>query len=272
MTASTSATASARKAARSKPMAALARVGFAARACIYLLVGVLAIALAFGDYENEPDQQGALQVLTQHKGGVVLVWLITIGLFGYALWRLTQAVFGVAGEGRKIGPRLQACASGLIYLFFAFTAVRLAVGANAGSQAQRQQTWTGKIMQHTGGRWVIGIVGCVIVICGVALAVQGLTRNFEKYLQTERMSRIQRRIVETLGIVGSIGRGLVFALAGVFVIIAAVTAKPDKARGLDQAFRELLTMTAGPAVVFVCGLGLVIFGVYGFAEAKWRKT
>jgi hypothetical protein len=102
--------------------------------------------------------------------------------------------------------------------------------------------------------------------------VQGITRKFEDYLQTERMSRVQRRIVESLGIVGSIGRGLVFALAGVFVIIAAVSAKPTKARGLDQAFRELLTMTAGPALVVICGLGLVIFGLYGFAEAKWRKT
>jgi uncharacterized membrane protein len=270
--ASASASASARKAARSKPMAAVARMGFAARGCIYLLVGALAIALTFGDYGNEPDQQGALQTLTQHPGGVVLVWLITIGLFGYALWRLTQAAFGVVGEGRKIGPRLQALASGLIYLFFGFTAVRVAVGANAGSQAQRQQEWTGKVMQYAGGRWIIGIVGCVIVICGVALAVQGITRKFEDYLQTERMSRIQRRIVELLGIVGSIGRGVVFALAGLFVIIAAVTAKPDKARGLDQAFRKLLTMTGGPALVFVCGLGLVIFGLYGFAEAKWRKT
>ena len=253
-------------------MAAVARMGFAARGCIYLLVGVLAIALAFGNYENEPDQQGALQTLTQHTGGVVLVWLIAIGLFGYGLWRLTQAAFGVVGEGRKIGPRLQALASGLIYLFLAFTAVRVAVGANAGSQAERQQEWTGKVMQHSGGRWIIGIVGCVIVICGVALAVQGVTRKFEDYLQTERMSRVQRRIVESLGIVGSIGRGLVFALSGVFVIIAAISAKPTKARGLDQAFRELLTMTAGPALVVVCGLGLVIFGLYGFAEAKWRKT
>ena len=272
MTASTSATASARKAARSKPMAALARMGFAARGCIYLLVGILAIALAFGDHQNESDQQGALQVLTQHTGGVVLVWLIAVGLFGYAVWRFVEAAFGVAGEGRKILPRLQALGSGLIYLFFSFTAVRVAVGANAGSQAQREQEWTGKVMQHTGGRWIIGIVGCVIVICGVVLAVQGLTRDFEKYLQTQRMSRIQRRVVESLGIAGSIGRGLVFAIVGVFVIIAAVTASPTKARGLDQAFRELLNMTAGPGLVVLCGLGLMIFGLYGFAEAKWRKA
>jgi hypothetical protein len=253
-------------------MARLARAGLTARACVYLLIGTLAIALAFGNYANEPDQQGALQILTEHTGGAVLVWLIAIGLFGYALWRFSEAAFGVVGEGRKVGPRLQSFARGLIYLFFAITAVRVAIGANAGSQAQRQELWTAKAMQHTGGRWIVGLVGVVIVVCGVVLVMQGLTRKFEKYLQLERMSPTQRRVVEWLGIAGTAARGVVFALAGVFVIVAAVTANPSKAGGLDRAFRELLAMSGGPVLVFLAGLGLIVFAAYGFAEAKWHRT
>jgi hypothetical protein len=50
---------------------------------------------------------------------------------------------------------------------------------------------------------------------------------------------------------------LVFALAGVFVVVvAAVNANPSKAGGLDQAFRELLMISAGPVLVFLAGLGL----------------
>ncbi|HVD89067.1 MAG TPA: DUF1206 domain-containing protein [Jatrophihabitantaceae bacterium] len=263
---------SVRSAARSQPMARLARAGLTARASVYLLIGALAVALAFGSYANEPDQQGALEVLTKHTGGVVLVWLIAIGLFAYALWRFSEAAFGVVGDGRKVGPRLQSFARGLIYLFFAITAVRVAIGANAGSQAQRQELWTAKAMQHTGGRWIVGLVGVVIVVCGVVLVMQGLTRKFEKYLQLGRMSPTQRRVVEWLGVAGTAARGVVFALAGVFVIVAAVTANPSKAGGLDQAFRELLTMSGGPVLVFLAGLGLIVFAAYGFAEAKWHRT
>ena len=90
--------------------------------------------------------------------------LIAIGLFGYAVWRFSEAAFGVVGEGRKVGPRLQSFARGLIYLFFAITAVRVAIGANAGSQAQRQELWTAKAMQHAGGRWIVGLVGVVIIV------------------------------------------------------------------------------------------------------------
>jgi hypothetical protein len=39
-------------------MARLAKAGLTARASVYLLIGALAIALAFGNYVNEPDQQG----------------------------------------------------------------------------------------------------------------------------------------------------------------------------------------------------------------------
>jgi hypothetical protein len=261
-----------RRAARSEPMKAFARAGLAARACVYLLVGVLAIALAVGARKGETDQRGALQELTKHTGGTILVWLIAIGLFGYALWRFSEAAFGVVGEGKKAGPRVQSFARGLIYLFFAVSAVKVAADAGAGSQAGQQELWTAKALQHTGGRWIVGIVGAVIVVCGAVLVWEGVKRKFEKYFDMGQMSYNQRRTVRVLGVIGSVARGIVFAVAGVFVIVAAVKSNPHKAGGLDQALRELLNLTGGPVIVFVAGLGLIAFGVYGFAEAKWRRT
>jgi hypothetical protein len=263
---------SARRAARSEPMKRLARAGLAARASVYLLVGILAVALGFGGRPGETDQGGALQELTRHTGGTVLVWLIAVGLFGYTLWRFCEAAFGVVGEGKKAGPRLQSLARGLIYLFFAVSAVKVAANAGAGSQAGQQELWTAKAMQHTGGRWIVGLVGAVIVGCGAVLVWEGITRKFEKYFELARMSHHERTIVEFLGAVGTAARGAVFALAGVFVIVAAITADPHKAGGLDQALRELLGMTAGPFLVVFAGIGLIMFGLSGYAEAKWRRT
>jgi Domain of Unknown Function (DUF1206) len=253
-------------------MKAVARAGLAARATVYLLVGILALALAFGGRQGETDQRGALQELTQHTGGTVLVWLIAVGLFGYALWRLSEAAFGVVGEGKKAGPRLQSLARGLIYLFLAVSAVKVAANAGAGSQAGQQELWTAKAMQHTGGRWIVGIVGAVIVICGAVLVWEGIERKFEKYFELDQMTARQRNVVEVIGTVGTAARGIVFALAGVFVIVAAVKANPKKAGGLDQALRELLGITAGPFLVVVAGIGLIVFGLYGYTEAKWRRT
>ena len=116
---------SAHRAARSEPMHVLARWGLAARATVYLLIGLLALALAFGIRRSEADQRGALQELTRHTGGTVLLWAIAIGLAGYALWRFSEAAFGVVGDGKKAGPRLKSLARGLIYAFLAFSAFEI---------------------------------------------------------------------------------------------------------------------------------------------------
>jgi hypothetical protein len=263
---------SARHAAQSESMQRLARAGLTARACIYLLVGVLAIALSLGERKGETDQRGALQELTQHTGGTILVWLIAAGLFGYSLWRFSEAAFGVVGEGSKKGPRVQSFVRGLIYLFFAISAVKVAAQAGAGSQAGQQELFTAKALQHTGGRWLVGVVGAIIVICGAVLVWEGIARKFEKYFELGRMSDTERKTVKVLGMIGTAARGVVFAVAGALVIVAAVHANPKKAGGLDQALRELLNVSGGKVIVFLLGVGLIMFGVYGFAEARWRRT
>lgn len=61
-------------------------------------------------------------------------------------------------------------------------------------------------------------------------------------------------------------------LAGVLVLVAAVTFEPSKARGLDAALRSLRDAPAGPAILSVVAVGLVLFGLFGFCEARWRRT
>ena len=77
---------------------------------------------------------------------------------------------------------------------------------------------TATAMQHTAGRWLVGIVGLIVVIIGLVLVSEGARRKFMKYLRTWQMSPRTRRVVELLGMIGTIARGLVFALAGVLVI------------------------------------------------------
>jgi hypothetical protein len=266
------ATASVRRASRGDAMTVVARWGLAARATIYLLIGVVAIAIAQGKRAGEADQRGALQELTRHTGGTVLVWIIGIGLAGYALWRLSEAAFGVVGDGRRAGPRLRSLARAAIYAFFAVNAFRIVSHAGAGSQAGQQEVWSAKAMQHSGGRWAVGIGGAIVVICGLVLAWEGVRRKFEKYLELGRMSPTTRKVVEFLGVVGTVARGIVFALAGVFVISAAVDYDPKKAAGLDRALRELAATSAGPSLLVAAAIGLIAFGVYGYAEATWRRT
>jgi hypothetical protein len=259
-----------RDGADSRPMNWAARLGLAARGMVYLLIGVLAVIVARGG-RAEVDQKGALQQVMARPLGGFLVALLALGFACYGLWRLSEATFGVVGEGRKLGPRLRSLARGVVYLFLAVMAVTLLLGAQ-GSQAVQQTEITARVMHASGGRLVVGLVGLVVVVTGVVLAYEGCRLRFMKYFPQGQLSEGVRTGIKVLGAVGSVARGLVFALAGVLLVVAAWTYDARKAAGLDGALRTLRDQPFGPLLLTVVGLGLVAFGIYGLAEARYRRV
>jgi hypothetical protein len=267
----TDVTQAARKASRSDAMEGGARLGLAARASIYLVMGLLALAVALGHSRSETDQRGAIKAVAQQSGGRLLLVVLAVGFAGYALWRFSEAAFGVVGDG--MGPRLKSLARGVVYASFAVTTVAILVGSGgSGSQASQQQGLTAKVMAHAGGRYLVGAVGLVVLVVGGTMVFEGVTRKFEKYLRMTQMSAATRVVVEKLGVVGTVARGLVIGLAGLLVLDAAVTYQPQKARGLDGALRTLAGQPYGKVLLVVAALGLVTFGLYGYAEARWHRT
>ena len=262
----------ARRASDSPVARALARAGLTARGVLYILIGWVAILVALGQSSHEADQQGALRLLAAQPYGLVSLWLLGIGFAGYALWRLSEAAFGVTGEGNGAGPRLKSLVRALIYAFFAYLTFKIIAGAGGGSQTAKQQDMTATVMHHPGGRWLVGIVGLAIVVAGLVLVFEGIRRKFLKYLQLSQMSPRMRRLVERLGMIGTAARGAVFALAGVLVVEAAVTYQPAKAGGIDKALLTLRNQPFGEVLLILAALGLIVFGIYGLCEARWRKV
>jgi hypothetical protein len=261
----------ARRASASPAARFLARAGLTARGVIYILVGWVAVLVALGHSSREADQQGALQLLADKSYGLVSLWLLGIGFAGYALWRLSEAAFGVTGDRPGAGPRLKSLARAVIYAGLSYLTFTVIAG-KARSQAGRQQDITATAMHHAAGQVLVAIAGLVIAGCGIALVIEGARKKFMRYLQTGRMSPRTRRAVEVLGMTGTIVRGLVFALAGALVVDAAVTHKAAQSGGIDKALLTLRGAPLGELLVMLAALGLMIFGVYGLCEARWRKV
>jgi type IV secretory pathway VirB2 component (pilin) len=261
---------SARQASRSPAAHFLARAGLTARGVIYILVGGVAVLVALGRSSREADQQGALHLLAGKSYGMVSLWLLAIGFAGYALWRLSEAAFGVTGEPGA-GPRLKSLARAVIYAGLSYLTFTVISGTDR-SQRRRQQDITATAMQHTAGRVLVGIAGLIIVACGIVLVIEGARKKFMKNLRTAQLSPRMRQVVKVLGVTGTIARGLVFALAGVLVVVAAVTHKASESGGIDKALQTLRNQPFGEFLTLAAALGLVIFGVYGLCEARWRRV
>jgi hypothetical protein len=267
----TSAQGAARQAANSDAFNKAARVGFLAKGLVYALIGALAIQVAFGDSEKT-DQQGALQSVADKPGGSVVLWLMVLGFVGYAVWRFSEAAWGrrdETDEKKRTLKRLGSAANGLIYLGFGVLAFRTVTAGSSGGSTSADITAT--VLKWPGGQTIVFVAGLVVIAIAIGLTVRGLKTDFEKHLDTGRMSPTTFKAVRRLGQVGYVARGIVFGLVGIFVCKAAMDYQPDKASGFDVALKSIAGAPFGQFLLVMAGLGLVCFGAYCVAEARYRR-
>ena len=261
----------ARQAANSEAVNKAARVGFVAKGLVYALIGALAFQVALGDSEKA-DQKGALQAVAEKPGGSVVLWLMVAGFLGYALWRFSEAAWGrrdETDERKRTLKRVGSALNGLVYLAFAVLAFRTATSsASSGSEST---SLTAKVLEWPGGQGLVVFAGLVVIAIAVGLTLRGLKTDFEKHLDTGRMSGTMFTAVRRLGQVGYVARGLVFALIGGLVIKAALDHEPGKASGFDVALKSLAGAPFGRVLLMAAAAGLVCFGAYCLAEARYRR-
>jgi len=261
------------RAADSKPLEYLARGGFVCYGIIHLLFAWLTLQVAFRNSSREGDQNGALQTLAGNGFGRFLLIVIAVGMTALAIWQAFEAIIGETGPRNRtaIAERVVSGIRAVVYLWLAWTAVKIVIGANS-SSADRSQNQSSSLMSTGGGRFLIGLIGLVVLGVGVGLAVYGITKKFEQHLNTEEMVGSVRRTTRRLGVVGYSIKGLAYAITGVLVVVAAVKYDPDKARGLDAALKTLAGHSYGPWLLGLIALGLAAFGVFCFSQAKYRKV
>src|SRR2546430_13196611 len=111
-------------------MALLARLGYAIKGVVYLIIGFLAVQLAVGVGGKATDQRGAIQTISALPLGKFLLVVVTIGLVGFALWCFIQALFDTEGKGRKakgIIARIGYAGIGVAYALLAFGTLQVVI-------------------------------------------------------------------------------------------------------------------------------------------------
>jgi hypothetical protein len=241
---------------------------------IYALVGLLALQIAFGNGARQADRSGALEEISGKPFGAVLLWALGAGLVGMFLWRLSEALFGAVGrDGRSARKRLSSAGRCIFYAFVAYSVLSFAAGGRGGSSSDKQsRDVTARALEMPGGQWIVGVAGAGVVVVGVWIAGRAVLRTYREDLKLGEMSRRVRRAVDVTGVVGGAARGLVFAAAGAFAVRAALDYQPDRAKGLDDTLRSFSDTPMGPWLPACVAAGLVLFGVFSCAMARWRKV
>jgi hypothetical protein len=267
----------AQSAATGKWMSRLARLGYAIKGVVYLIIGWLAAQLAVGQGGAATDQRGALHTIYGAPLGQFLLIVVAIGLVGFALWCFIQAIFDTEGKGRDakgIIGRIGYAMTGVAYALLAYGAYQLVAGTGSGgkSSTATAQDWTGLLLKQPPGVALVILVGLVIIGVAFYLFSKAYTARFRQRLNLATASANVRKLAVFLGRFGYAALGVVFSIIGVFMIVAAIQHDPHQAKGLDSALQTLLHQPLGPVLLGIVALGLIAYGVYSFVEARYRRV
>jgi len=249
------------------------RVGLIGYGIVHLLIGWLALQLAFGDRSGSPDQQGALQQIAQESYGDALLWTIGIGLLFMAVWQVFEALWGHTSrdEPKRTIKRVGSAGKVVIYAIVGISSIKFAMEAQSGGKSSTD-SMTADLMKQTAGQWLVAAVGIVIIVVGVMQVKRGVTKSFTKDLRGDATSGTSGTAVEKFGQVGYISKGIAVGVVGFLFVWAAWDHDPKKAGGLDTALRKILDQPFGPVLLGAIALGIIAFGLYCFAWAKYADT
>jgi hypothetical protein len=258
-------------AASSNRLEQLARLGYAARGAVSLIVGGLALLAAFGPAGGATGSKGALQALMAQPLGEALLAVVALGLFGFALWRALQSVLDADGEGRSAKALAVRAGQGIAGVAYAslgiFALGLLFTWGRSASGEQSAQDWTAWLLAQPFGRWLVGAVGLAIIGAALGMAAKAWTASFRRHLACGPAASW----VIPLGRAGFAARAVVFLLAGGFLLVAAWQADPGEARGLGGALAALQQQPYGQALFALVAAGLAAFGAFNVAQARFRR-
>ena len=257
-----------------------ARAGLVAKGITFGIVAVLALGVAFGIGGHVEDRPGALQGLAETTIGRFLLGALAVGLGGYALWRFAQAALGEKienGEEVNIFKRVGLVGRGLLYTWLFVMCISIFFNADepvtgGGSGSRQEDRATGFLLEQPLGRWLVAAVGLSIIAAGLFNLYRAVFQRFRKDLKEQEMNKEERESYTVIGVLGHLARGVLFSLAGWFLVKAAWEYDPREAIGLDGALRKLAAADYGDVLLGGTAAGLFAYGLFCLVQARYREV
>lgn len=255
-----------------------ARIGIIAKGVVYVLVGVLAAMSVFGKWGEVGDQGNAFKWVLGQPFGQILLGLVVIGLLCYVGWRMLMAFKdpdGLGTDAKAMVKRVGYFFSGLTYLFFAFSAIRMLLpeltggSSNGNGGEEGRQMLLSKALDQPFGQVLVGILAAIIIAKGVYELYRAYKSKFESGVNERYMTHREHEIYKRTGRLGYAARGIVFGIVGYFLVRVALESDANNAGGTGEAL-NFLEQSGGPYLMAAVALGFACYGVFMFVRSKYR--
>ncbi|QUH02473.1 DUF1206 domain-containing protein [Saccharopolyspora erythraea] len=248
--------------------------GWSAYGLVHLVIAGLALQIALGDRAEHAAPQGAIGKLAAQPMGTVVLVVLAVGLFGFALSQFCLALIGfgwVREQAVRVTRQLGAAGRGVVAVGIGGLAVKQLMGSPTGSGNSQQQGLTATLLTLPAGGLLVGLVAAVVLAVAVATIRRGVLRSFEEDMDMRSFPGGVRRWVRRLGVVGWIAKGLAYlSIAGLFAA-AALSVDARKSGGLDQALHLLAGYPFGQVALVAIAAGFAAFAVFCVAAAAAHR-
>lgn len=253
----------------------LARLGYASKAFIYLIVGLLASMAAFERGGRVTDTKGALGVILSQPFGNTVLFVLAAGLGGYALWRLLDAIIDPDRHGTDVKGlvgRMGSVVKAAVYGGLGVEAFRLARGmrASAGTDA-RVRVWTAQLLDMPLGEWIVAITGLVIAAYGLWEIVEAARHRDDTRMDLSSIPGGRRGVLLRICRFGVAARAVIIVAAGLFLVRAALQHDPGKAHGIRESVLQLAAGAYGRWILAGIALGLLAYALDQALHARYRQ-
>lgn len=249
-----------------------AKVGYAARASVYGLVGLFAALIALGQGGVLTDNRGALSELLAQPFGTTLLIVVAIGLLGYAVWRILQAIRDYDHRGsdaKGLAIRAGFFFGGLAHALLAYSAINLVFRLSRESNQTQEKAVATWLLDKPFGQILVALVALGIIGFGVGQIFIAVKEKFTRGLDVPPEKKKWLYAVCKFGL---ISRGIMFGIVGWLFMRAALTANANRAEGVRGAWKFLAGQPFGNLLVAIIAFGFMAFAIYGFTESRYRRT
>ncbi|MGF7159140.1 hypothetical protein FHS85_000750 [Rhodoligotrophos appendicifer] len=247
----------------------MARVGYAARGLIYLVIGIFAALAAIGAGEAMGSED-ALQVLLSSGAGGVVAYLLVAGLLFYALWRLIQSGFDTDSHGtdaKGLAVRAGLLVSGVTYAALALYAWSSVRGDGGGGGSDGGGGVAEYLAGFVGARWVSGGLALILAGVGIAHIAKAVRERYAKYIEAGPDAM---RYIHPVAKTGLVARGIVFLILS-FMLATRAMRGGGGTPGSKEALEFIQSLPFGWLLLAGMGVGLLAFALYSFTEAAFRR-
>lgn len=250
----------------------VARVGYAAKGVVYIVVGALAALAAVGLGGGTTGTSGALHTIADGPFGTLALATIAAGLIGYAVWRLINAVADAERKGDHhtgVAKRISGALRGLAYGVFGVQTIHFIATRDEGD-GQDAEMMTSRIISLPAGRWLAICLGLAFVGYGGYQLYRAGSSKVLKNIDTLDAGVEASRWICRLGRFGIGARAVVFGMIGMLLVRAAWRFDPSNAGGIEDSLDALAGGPRGMLILGVVALGLVSYGLFQLATARYR--